>query len=72
MSELHTVIPDEQVALANASGSTVIKLFSRAVQDMTVDASSSKTFLQVSGESLTLEVTFIPLLFLLLDLVVGN
>ena len=51
VSQLYTVLPDDQVALANASGDTVIKLFARAVQDMTVDASSSKTFLQVSGES---------------------
>ncbi|XP_043218095.1 snake venom 5'-nucleotidase-like [Amphibalanus amphitrite] len=56
VSQLYATIPDEQVALANASGETVIKLFSRAVEDMTVDASSSKTFLQVSGVRVTYDL----------------
>ena len=47
--QLFASLPSEQVAIANASGTTVIQLFARAVQDITVDAAASATFLQVSG-----------------------
>ena len=52
VSQLFSALPSEPVAIANASGDTVIQLFARAVEDMTVDASASATFLQVSGEKL--------------------